>query len=400
MMVPELLLLAAGVLLARVGLALQVSGLSRAKNAGGGVLRVLVETCVTTVAFWAVGSAILLKSPEARWLLDADRLFGRGQTSGASMAFYVSMILLGTGVMTGALVERSKFFVTMVGAALLAGLLIPMVGFWTWYGVLAGRGLVDVGGAGAVHVCGAVVALVAGWFVGPRANKLNRDGSSNMIPGHSLPLAGVGTLLMLVAWIPYLAGASLLHNQPVDAVAINVLLAGSGGALAALAVGRWKYGKPDWVLTVSGLTCGLVSVSAGGGAIPGWSALLCGVIAGTLVPTVMNVIDLRLKIDDPTGLIAVHLAGGSWGLVAGALFYPVPWEMRGKMLALAAVTLVMVVVLAGLVAGVVFGALHKSVGLRSKDADEFDGLDLAEHDLNAYPDFQQTMIKSYHLREA
>lgn len=400
MNVSEILLLTIVALLMRVGLAMQVSGLSRSKNAGGATLRVLFDMVVATLVFWAFGASVLLVAPGSAQWIDTSRLLGIGQPMDGRSLFYLTMILLASGIAVGAVVERSRFFVGIVAPLLLAGLIVPVLGRWTWNGWLTDRGVLDVGGAGAVHVAGAVVALVIAKLVGPRGNKFNRDGSSNMIPGHNLPMATIGYFVMLVAWVPYLLGAALLHGGNVAPVAMNVLLSGSAGALSGLLVGKIRYGKPELMLTFAGLLTGLVAVSAGAGNIPSWGAVLTGAVAGLIVPTIITWLDLRLRIDDPAGLIAIHLTGGAWGLVAAALFHSTPLALKFKALGAAGLTLGAVVVFTLVVSGVVFGLLHKTVGLRSKEVDEFDGLDLAEHDLNAFPDFQQTTIKSYHLREA
>jgi Amt family ammonium transporter len=161
-----------------------------------------------------------------------------------------------------------------------------------------------------------------------------------------------------------------------------------------------QFGKVDVMLTIGGLLAGLVSSTAAGRAAPGWAALLVGAVSGSLVSTMTTTLDLRLRIDDVGGLIAPHLTGATVGLVAAAALGNGGVGVRLRALG---VQLLGIACIAALATAVVFVALlivRSTVGLRSREADEFDGLDLADHDVNAHPDFQQTMIKSYHLREA
>jgi Amt family ammonium transporter len=222
-----------------------------------------------------------------------------------------------------------------------------------------------------------------------------------MIPGHSVPLAGVGAMLILVGWVPYVAGFAAQSIHGAGHAAANVLLAAAAAGLAALLVARVRYGKPDVLLALLGLLGGLVSITAGAETVSTPGAVLTGAVAGLIVPTAAIVLDLFARIDDPAGTVAVHGVGGAWGVLAAGLFTPP--GTAGNWLRLVGVQLLGLVAVAawsGAISAGVWLALKATVGLRASEADEYDGLDLAEHDIGAYPDFQQTMIKSYHLREA
>jgi Amt family ammonium transporter len=243
-------------------------------------------------------------------------------------------------------------------------------------------------------------------MVGPRGGKYNRDGSANAIPGHNIPLVGIGAMAMLVGWVPYVIGAALMHSPYVQSgdrfgtVAMNVLLAGAAGGIVSLAYGQVRYGKPEVILTLGGMLGGLVAISAGAAIVGSIAAVVIGAVAGLLVSAATLVLDVRWHVDDPSGGIAIHGVGGLWGTLAVGVFAPGTWTDRLELLAVQALGAAMVALLSAIVAIVAFAIMKMVVDLRSKEADEFDGLDLAEHDINAYPDFQQTMIKSYHLREA
>ena len=184
------------------------------------------------------------------------------------------------------------------------------------------------------------------------------------------------------------------------AAAMSALLAAAAGGLAGLLYARIRYGKPEVFLTYSGLLGALVAVSAGAGVVSVPSAVFIGAVAGLIVPLSIIAIDLFWRIDDPSGGIAIHGVGGLWGTLAVALFIPGSFVAKMKLLGIQALGAVSISALVLIICLGLFAILKASHRLRSLEADEFDGLDLAEHDINAYPDFQQTMIKSYHLREA
>ncbi|MEA2734474.1 MAG: ammonium transporter, Amt family, partial [Humisphaera sp.] len=234
-----------------------------------------------------------------------------------------------------------------------------------------------------------------------RSGKYNRDLSSNFIPGHSAPMASVGVMLMLAGWVPYVLAASAANGSVVGRAAINVILAAAAGTVVAALVTRAKYGKPEIMLTYSGLLGALVAISASGGAVSTIAAVVIGAVAGVICPIATVQLDLVWKIDDPAGGVAIHALGGAWGTLAAALFIPVAtYGDKFRFLGVQLLGLFVIAALAFASALVVFTLLKKTVGLRLSEDAEYDGVDLAEHDLNAYPDFQQTMIKSYHLREA
>jgi Amt family ammonium transporter len=241
--------------------------------------------------------------------------------------------------------------------------------------------------------------MVAAVLVGPRMGKYNRDGSANAIPGHSVPLANVGMLLVLAGWLPYVLG--FVGTAKAGAAGMNVLLAGAAGCVAAVGLSQVRYFKADIHLAFAGMLGGLVAISAAADVGSGIAAVVIGGVAGIIVPMAMVMLDLVWKVDDPTGGIVVHGVGAAWGILAAGLFAGT--GSMGARIGLLGVQVLGLVVIAGLaavVSGGVLWGLKRTVGLRSKEADEFDGLDLAEHDIGSYPDFQQTMIKSYHLREA
>ena len=281
---------------------------------------------------------------------------------------------------------------------LIGALLVPIAGRWqgAW---LRHLGYIDGGGA-FLHLSGGLCALVAAILIGPRNGKYNRDGSSNGIPGHSAPLACIGAILMFAGWAPAVLGmSSIVSEEEVLIRTSNVLLAAAAGGLASLLFCYHRYGKPDLHLTIVGFLGALVAVSASPGTANHW-AVFIGAIAGIIVPLAAIHIDLTHKIDDPTSGISIHAISAIWGIIAAGALAGGSFIARIKQLGVQLLGLAAIAALTIILSGALLFLLKATVGLRSKEADELDGLDLAEHDIGAYPDFQQTMIKSYHLREA
>ncbi len=395
-----LLGLGAAALLVRVGLALYFAGQSRSKNSAASMMRTSADFCFSVLAFALVGAALMNQVSNPLFGLNPRRLLGGG--GDARWFFQAVALLTATGTLAGATAERSRFWGTCAGSILLAGLILPVGAHWAWYGWLSRLGFTDVAGATALHVSTAVAAVVATIFIGPRKGKFNRDGSSNMILGHSIPMACAGTSVMLVGWVAYTAGSVVRFQFSVDtlgASAANTILAAAAGGAAALFAGQVRYGKPDVSFLLAGLLGALVAISAPSGLVGSGSAIVIGAVAGVIVPFATVMLDLQLRIDDPGGMIAVQLVGGVWGTLAASI---VPSRTGGffRHLIVQCAGIAAIVLLSGVFATALYWTLRATVGLRLREADEFDGLDLAEHDIGAYPDFQQNMIKSYHLREA
>ena len=394
--------LGAACLLIRLGLLLYRCGQIRAKNAAGSVLRVVGDFCVATLAFWAVGAALMMQTRHSFRGIDSSLIAFRSGGS-ADLFFLITLILTGTGIAGGAVAERSRFFPLWAVSILLAAIVIPIGGQWAWFGWLAHLGFIDIGGAAWLHLSGAVCACVAAFVVGPRTGKYHTDGSSSMIPGHNIPYVGVGAMAMLVGWVPYLAGCLILLHYDMASIgsaAISTLIAGAAGGLAAILLAHYRYGKPDVIITLLGFLGGLVAISAGAGRLATPWAVVIGGIAGLIVPMSAIFLDIICRIDDPIGVIAIHGIGGLWGTIAAGLFATGDVTHRLRQLGVQILGIVAIAILSFAFSAALFAVLKLTVRLRVSEAEEFEGLDLAQLDIGAYPDFQQNTIKSYHLREA
>jgi Amt family ammonium transporter len=391
--------LAVAALLLRAGFAIYLCGVSRAKTAGSSIFRALCEAAIGILVFWGFGAAILSGS--------TGLLFGGSGLTSDWLLFPASISLIASGIVTGATLERSRPVVWIAGAILLPGVITPLAWHWAQSHWLMQMGFHDLAGATFIHFAGGIAALVAALAVGARSGKYNRDGSTNAILGHSVPLAGAGVLLMLAAWPACIGGFLFMQSTgdnwgfpAVTGPALwNSILAGAAATVTAMLYSRQRHHKLDVFLVFAGLLGGLVSMTAGADLVSTRFAVLIGAVAGILVPYAAVVLELIFKIDDPAGGIAISGVGGLWGALAAALFAPGTSAEHFHRLMGECVGLALIGALSAAGCAIVFFGLRAWKPIRSSDADEIDGLDLAEHDLNAYPDFSQNMIKSYHLRE-
>src|SRR4051812_13355842 len=217
----------AGLLLVRAGQVLYAVGLCRSKNSAAAAVRGVADLCAAVLAFWAVGAAILFQDHNAFFAIKPGLLLGWSGMTGRQF-FYAAVTLMASGVVGGTMGERSKFWPPLLASVLLASVLVPVAGKWAWHdGWLARLGFFDVAGASVVHLSAGVCAAVGAVMLGARTGKYNRDGSANMIPGHNVPLAASGALLMLAAWFPYVIGSAVAQGLMGNTLEgpMNVLLA-------------------------------------------------------------------------------------------------------------------------------------------------------------------------------
>ncbi len=388
----------AGLLLCRLGLSAYSTGLVRSKNAASTAGRHLLDVAVGVLAFWMVGGAILHQHHNS-WLgLNVHWL--AGAPSGGSPLTPALGALFGA-VLIGAIAERSRLWPTLILSAVLAGFILPIVQRWaipmslpyTPDGWLAHLHSLS-NGLALSNIAAAAVALAAVRAVGPRDGKYHRDGSASLFPAHNPALAMLGALLAV-------AGMALLMGNPV-----LILLAASAGALTSALYGQFSFGKVDLSVVTMAMIGAAVAQFCAGDAMAQWAGVFIGLIAGLIVPIALVKVDLVLRLDDVAGTITLHGICGLWGMLAAGLFTHAHtlanpgWAGRFNLILVQLLAAIVVALFSYGVAWLTLGLIRMGMKLRVSDADEFDGLDLAEHDVGAYPDFQQNSIKSYHLREA
>jgi Amt family ammonium transporter len=289
-------------------------------------------------------------------------------------------------------------------------IIYPIYGNWVWGGGwLAdlganfglGHGHVDFAGSSVVHMTGGVLALVGAKMLGPRLGKFNRDGSSNAIPGHNIPMAIIGTFILAFGWFGFNPGSTLAGGDlRISVVAVNTMIASATGAVVST-LWMWlvRTKKPDPTMMLNGMLAGLVAITAPCGFVSVGSAALIGIVSGVLVIEAAFFIERNLKIDDPVGAIAVHGVNGAWGCLALGLFadgsYGDGWNgVKGTVTGLfygdasqfvaQFVGVLTNILYVGIIGWLVFKLIDKTVGLRVSAKDELDGLDLPEMGVEGY----------------
>jgi Amt family ammonium transporter len=370
---------------AAAGLALMNTGLGRSRSAAHTMLGSMCIVAVATLAYLVCGYAIQ-NYPAGSIFLMGLKLDGSPDSLGMLLSLLLSTLSAGIGAMIplGAGSDRWKLSACCYSAALFGGLIFPLFSRWVWSGGwLAQAGFLDTAGASTIHISGGLAALSIAWLLGPRRGKYV-DGLPAALPGHDVVLVILGCLLALVGWLGLNCAGAILHNRmdfgAVILVAVNTLLSAGAASLAAALVTRTRYNRPDASLCANGWTGGLVAGSAVAGFATPLAAALIGLIAGVLVALSVEMLDLRLSLDDPGGAISVHGVAGVWGLVAVSFF------ARGNWLA----QIAGLATLLGFVFPLSYGAnwvLGRLRGLRVAPEGERTGMDLHELGAGAYPDF-------------
>jgi Amt family ammonium transporter len=333
---------------ALAGLALVNTGLTRSRSAAHSMMATLCVIGVAAAVYFAIGfawqgypglpfHAVGILGKEWNWL-GAGHFFLRGlplDGSRASLAVLLQLMSVGMAALIplGAAAERWRLRACCFSTALFAGITYPLFAHWVWGGGwLAslgqnfglGAGFVDAGGSSTVQTLGGLTALSLVWLLGPRRGKYNPEGMPAAIPGHNTVLVLLGCVLALPGWIGLNAAGSMLFAGVAVGrtvlVAVNTLLSASGAVLAAAAITRYRFGKPDASLSANGWVCGLAASSAGCAFVPPAAALLIGLFAGALVTSTVAWMEARLGLDDPAGAVSVHALGGIWGILAVGIF--------------------------------------------------------------------------------
>jgi len=424
------------VMFMQVGFAMLETGFTRAKNAVNTMAMNLVIYPIGLIGFWLAGYALMMGGvtqwPSLGTVPIAHRelalqigahpygLLGFGKFAlvtvshdPASLAMFLfAVVFMDTAatIPTGAMAERWKFSAFFIYGFFMSMFLYPLYGNWVWgggwlsqLGVNAGlgHGHVDFAGSSVVHMTGGVTALAGALVLGPRIGKFRRDGAIGLLPGHNLPMAIVGTLILAFGWFGFNTGSTLAASDSrVGIIAVNTMLSSAGGALTAMLYLWHRYNKPDVAMACNGLLGGLVAITAPCAFVGPAAAVLIGVIAGLV--TVWSVLELerRFRVDDPVGAIAVHAVCGLWGALAlgiladgtygdgwngvsgtvRGILYGDPGQLAAQMIG---VTINLVVVF--LLALAFFVVVERTIGNRVPAEVEWSGLDALEMGSDAYP---------------
>lgn len=422
----------------QVGFAMVETGFTRAKNASHTMAMNIMIYVVGVLAYWMIGFAIQMGGGGGSALLGGGgvlngefvvKLFGKDFGLFGTKGFFLgenvydtavftlflfNMVFMDTAatIPTGAMAERWKFSAFMVYGFFMAGLIYPLYANWVWGGGWLsqlgnnfglGHGHVDFAGSSVVHMTGGVCALIGAWVLGPRLGKYNKDGSANAIPGHHIPMAVVGTLILAFGWFGFNPGSTLAGTDlRISVVAVNTMLASAAGGLSG-AIYMWiKYGKPDISMSCNGLLAGLVAITAPCAFVSAPAAVLIGLIAGALCCFMVFLLDRTIRVDDPVGAVAVHGANGAWGVLALGLFADGKYGdgfngVKGTVTGLfygdasqffaQVIGMATNIVFVAIASFIVFKIIDLIIGMRVSEEVEMVGLDQHEVAAEAYPDF-------------
>ncbi len=387
------------------GFAMLEAGLVRAKNT--------TEILTKNVALFAIaclmylvcgysimyGGGIFLNGIEAFDLAgvladSAEAGFDGGSVYSGASDFFFQVVFVATAmsIVSGAVAERMKLWAFLAFAVVMTGFIYPMEGAWTWGGVdvfgmynLGDLGFSDFAGSGIVHMAGAAAALAGVLLLGARKGKYGPNGEIHAIPGANLPLATLGTFILWMGWFGFNGGSTLklggigVANEVAN-VFLNTNAAAAGGLIGALIVARIMFGKADLTMALNGALAGLVAITAEPADPSPLLATIIGAIGGIIV--VFSIVTLdKMRIDDPVGAISVHGVVGIWGIFA-VLLSDADATFMGQLVGM--LTIFVWVFVTSLI---VWGALKAIMGIRVTEEEEYEGVDLSECGMEAYPEF-------------
>ncbi|WP_075187008.1 ammonium transporter [Teredinibacter haidensis] len=378
------------------GFAMLESGLVRSKNTTEILTKNVALYAIACIMYFVCGYAIMYDKTFFLSGIVADGVAGADEPAAyapsADFFFQVVFVATAMSIVSGAVAERMKLWAFLVFAVVMTGVIYPMEGSWTWGGApvfgmytLGDLGFSDFAGSGIVHMAGAGAALAGVLLLGARKGKYGPNGEVNAIPGANLPLATLGMFILWMGWFGFnggsvLATASVESANSVAIVFMNTNAAAAGGLVAALIVARILFGKADLTMALNGALAGLVAITAEPSTPTALQATLFGGIGGILVVFAIIALD-KLKVDDPVGAISVHGVVGFLGLML------VPITNDGSSFSGQLIGALTIFVWVFVVSAITWFVIKLIMGIRVTEEEEFDGVDLSECGMEAYPEF-------------
>jgi Amt family ammonium transporter len=383
------------------GFAMLEAGLVRSKNTTEILLKNIALYAVACTMYMVCGYMIMYEGDLFLATITGNGVTGAEEpaTYAPSADFFFQVVFVATAmsIVSGAVAERMKLWAFLAFAVVMTGFIYPMEGAWTWGGAsvfglytLGDLGFSDFAGSGIVHMAGASAALAGVLLLGARKGKYGADGSIRPIPGANLPMATLGTFILWMGWFGF-NGGSVLATASVDsanAVAIvfmNTNAAAAGGLIAALIVARILFGKADLTMALNGALAGLVAITAEPSTPTALQATLFGAMGGVLVVFAIITLD-KMKIDDPVGAISVHGVVGLLGLLLVPVTNPLTEDggasFSGQLIGAATIFVWVFVT-----SFIVWGILKAVIGIRVSEEEEYEGVDMSECGMEAYPEF-------------
>lgn len=391
---------AALVFFMQCGFAMVETGFTRAKNAGNIIMKNLMDFCLGTVVFMLLGFGLLcgenaffglIGKPDLQIFTDFNNFPWHN--------FVFNMVFCATTatIVSGAMAERTKFISYCVYSVIISAVVYPIEAHWIWGGGwLSQLGFVDFAGSTAIHMVGGISAFIGALILGPRIGKYGKNGKVNAIPGHSLTLGALGVFILWFGWYGF-NGAAAATTDNLGQIFLTTTISPAIATCATMIYTWIKNGKPDVSMSLNGSLAGLVAITAPCADVDALGSAIIGLVAGILVVVAVEFIDIKLKVDDPVGAVAVHGVNGLWGSLAvglfatgngqdgiTGLFYGGGFTQLGiqvlGVLAVAAWTIVTMTIF--------FKLIKATIGLRASKEEEMKGLDVTEHGLiSAYADF-------------
>ena len=415
------------VLFMQAGFAMLEIGFSRMKNAGTGVAKILTNLSIAAICYWAVGFAFAFGSADvlgiSSQIIGSNGFFlqfsGNGSTAfpvmglsdatvEAKWLFQFAFCAVSLAIVWGSTLERIKYAAYVIYAVVFASLIYPIGSHWVFGGGwlqngdtgLMPTGMQDFAGSTAVHLIGASGAFAALLLLGPRKGKYGPDGKPRAIPGHSIPLVGLGTLILFIGWFGFNPGSTLNITDTRSAeVCIVTLMGCAGGILGAFVMTQVMQRTIDIGMVANGAIAGLVAITAPSGYVEIWAGPIIGAVAGVIV--VCGVIAIDKWIDDPIGATSAHGLAGIWGTLSCGLFtaprlaqYNAFGDPEGGLFYSGHLTQLIAQAVGVLVAFsfvfgmsyITFSLIKATIGLRVSEDEEDAGLDIVEHGMYGYPE--------------
>ena len=396
---------AALVFFMQAGFAMVETGFTRAKNAGNIIMKNLMDFCIGTVMFIAIGFSLLL-GEDYMGLIGKpgfDIFTSYENFDWSNFVFNLVFCATTATIVSGAMAERTKFISYCIYSGVISGLIYPIEAHWIWGGGwLAQMGFHDFAGSCAIHMVGGISALIGAKILGPRIGKFVKDKDGkvtkvNAIPGHSLTIGALGCFILWFGWYGF-NGAAATTGPQLGSIFLTTTVAPAVATVVCMIFTWVKYGKPDVSMCLNASLAGLVGITAGCDVMDCFGAAMVGVVSGLLVVFGVWLLDNVLHIDDPVGAVAVHMMNGIWGTLAVGLFATETapeCTMNGlfygggfDLLGLQALGFVSVAAWTTVTITITFLIIKGTIGLRASAEEETRGLDITEHGLpSAYADF-------------
>jgi len=409
------------VFIMHLGFATLESGLVQAKNTVNILAKNLVVYALASIVFLMLGWGIMFGDGNAfmglkgLWLLGgADNspatgeaykgVYGAISWAGiplqAKFLFQLVFCATAATIVSGAVAERIKFISFLLFSILMVGIFYPITGHWIWGGGwLANLGMWDFAGSTVVHSVGGWAALAGAIVLGPRLGKYTEGGKINPIPGHSLTSAAIGVFVLWFGWFGFNPGSTMAADGSAIAhIATTTNTAAAAGVIAATFTAWLLLGKPDLTMSLNGAVAGLVAITAPCAFVSVGSSIIIGLVAGILVVLSVLFFD-RVRVDDPVGAISAHLTCGAWGTLSLGLFAEeaiMPGTAGdglffgggGKLLLAQFIGVIAVGAFTFVGALVSWTIIKAFIGIRVPPEEEMEGLDIGEHGIMAYPEFE------------